>query len=308
MIYDLVIIGGGPAGLSAALTACYLRLKHIVLEAGQAGGALTHIYPWKEVDSYLGFHGMNGLEVADKMIEHVKKEGSQIKEKERVVNIKTSMKDRVFTVVTEKKSYKTKTILFAPGVSGTPRKLGIPGEENPNICYSIDEPKSYRGKRVLVIGGGDSALEIALVLEKNGAEVYLAHRRERFRAMEKTQEMVRRSRIKILFNTELKEVFGKESIEKVKVINNVTNEETMLKVDNVVICIGFVLDLDFIKRIGVRIEGNRIPVDEEMRTNIEGVYAAGDITGRLNRLPEAIGEGHFAVYSIFKYLKKPYWA
>jgi len=69
-----------------------------------------------------------------------------------------------------------------------------------------------------------------------------------------------------------------------------------------------VLDLDFIKRIGVRIEGNRIPVDEEMRTNIEGVYAAGDITGRLNRLPEAIGEGHFAVYSIFKYLKKPYWA
>jgi thioredoxin reductase (NADPH) len=185
-----------------------------------------------------------------------------------------------------------------------PRRLGVPGEDNPKVHYSIAEPREYKKKKVLVVGGGDTALECALVLNKAGAKVYLAHRKDQFRAMNKTQEEVKCSKINILFSTELKEIRGK----KAKLINNKTNEYSTLEIDNIVICIGSVFSLDFLKPLGVKTKGDCIPVDECMKTNVEGFYAAGDITGRLKRIPEAIGEGHLAIYSIFKYLKKPYWA
>ncbi len=308
MTYDLIIVGAGPAGLSAALTACYLKLKHLVLEVDQAGGILIRTYPWKEVCSFIGFYKMGGQEVAERMIEHVEKEGTVIKEGEGVTEIKKDKKKRTFTVKTDKKVYEAKTVLFTPGTAGTPRKLGIPGEDNPNVHYSIADPDEYRGKKVLVVGGGDTALECSLVLEKSGAKVYLAHRKDQFRAMDKIQEEVKRSKVEILFNTELKEIRGKGKIKKTKVINNKTNKESMLEIDNAIICIGSVFSLDFLKSLGVKTEGENIPVDDGMKTNVEGFYAAGDITGRLKRIPEAIGEGHLAVYSIFKYIRKPYWA
>ncbi|NYZ76933.1 FAD-dependent oxidoreductase [Candidatus Micrarchaeota archaeon] len=307
MIYDLIIVGAGPAGLSAALTACYLRLKHLVLEAGEAGGVPVHVYPWKEVDSFIGFFGVSGKGVAERMTSHARKEGAVIHEGERMTGIKRDGKKRTFKVRTDKGVYETKAVLFASGTSGTPRKLGIPGEDNPNIQYSIADPEHYRGKNVLIVGGGDTALESALVLDKANAKVYLAHRKGEFRAMNKTQEEIKRSSVEVLFDTEVKEIAGKEKIEKVKVMNNKTNKERILEVDNIVVCIGSVFSLDFLKSLGVKTEEDKILVDDEMRTNVEGFYAAGDVTGRLKRIPEAIGEGHLAVYSIFKWLKKPYW-
>jgi len=307
-IYDVIIVGAGPAGLSAALTACYLKLKHLVLEAGESGGALTHLYPWKEVDSFLGFYNMTGKEVAEKMVEHVKKEGSLIKEGEEVISITKNEKDHTFNVKTEKDIYKTKTVLFAGGTSGTPRRLEIPGEHNPCVHYCVREYEKYKGKKVLVVGGGDAALETALFLDKVGANVTLIHRKEEFRATLKNQEEIKKSKVNVILNTELKEIFGKENIEKVKLVNNKTNEEQFMHFDYVIICIGSVFSFDSIKDLGVKIEGEKIIVDDEMKTNVEGFYAAGDVTGRLKRIPEAIGEGHLAIYSIFKYLKKPYWA
>jgi len=308
MVYDLIIIGAGPAGLSAALTARYLRLKHLVLEAAEAGGVLVHVYPWKEVDSFIGFYEMDGQKVAERMVTHVKKEGAVIREEERVTGIKKDVKKKIFKVKTDKGVYETKTVLFASGTSGTPRKLEIPGEDNPNVHYSITDPEHYKGKKVLIVGGGDTALESALVLNKANAKVFLAHRKDEFRAMNKTQEEIKRSNIEVLFDTEVKEITGKEKIKKVKLVNNKTNKERILEVDNIVVCIGAVFSLDFLKSLGVKTEAEKIPVNEEMRTNVEGFYAAGDVTGRLKRIPEAIGEGHLAVYSIFKFLKKPYWA
>lgn len=308
MIYDLIRIGAGPAGLSAALTARYLRLNHLVLDADTAGGVLSHTYPWKEVDSFIGFYEETGQEVADLMVSHVKKEGAAIKECEEVKKITRDEKKKIFRVKTCKGFYETKTILIATGTAGTPRKLEIPGESNPNVLFSIAHPKNHKGKRVLVVGGGDTALESALVLKKAGADVYLAHRKDEFRAMEKTQEHVKKSKVKILLSTELKEIFGKKKIEKVRLLDNKTNKESFLKVDEIFVFIGSVFDMGFIKDLGIKIEGDKIPAHHDMATNVEGVFAAGDITGRLKRIPEAIGEGHLAVYSIYKYLKKPYWA
>lgn len=308
MVYDLVIIGAGPAGLSAALTASYLRLKHVVLEAGEAGGTLLHTYPWKEVSSFLGFFEMNGQEVAEKMVEHVKKEGSEIRERENVEEITKSGKTHTFKIKTDKKTYETKTVLLTIGTSGVPRTLGISGEGNKNVHYCVADPDDYRRKKVLVVGGGDTALETALSLCDAGAHVYLAHRKDQFRGMEKVQEKVKCSKVKILYNTELGGVKGKGKIKEVEFLNNKTNKTSSLKVDNVVICIGSVFGLDFIKKLGVKVKGETIPANGNMETNVEGFYVAGDVTGRLKRIPEAIGEGHMAVYSIFKYLRKPYWA
>lgn len=308
MVYDLIIVGGGPAGLSAVLTACYLKLKHLIIEACRAGGLLARNYPWKEVDSLIGFFEKSGKEVANFMVSHVKREGAKIKEGELVEEIKRDKAKKIFIVKTDKGVYKAKTILLTTGTMGVPRKLGIPGEDNTNVYYSIIDPKHHKGKKVLVVGGGDTALEGANTLSKAGAKIWLAHRRDKFRAMEKNQEELEKSKAKILFNTELKKIFGVRKIRKVTLLNNKTNKESSLDVDEVFIFIGSVFDVELFKGLGIRMKGDKVRVDDEMRTNVEGVFAAGDVTGRLKRIPEAIGEGHLAVYSIYKYIKHPYWA
>lgn len=302
MIYDLVIVGGGPAGLSAALTASYLKLNHVILEARLPGGTLVHNYPSKKVDSFLGLKGLTGKEVAERMTEHVESEGSKIKHNEEVKGIKK--RKNVFEIKTSKGSYESKTVLIAMGISGCPRKLGISGEANEKVHYSLKDPNEFKGKTCFVVGGGDSAVETAVMLDKVCKKVYLAHRKGKLRAMDKNQKAIKKSKVEILWNTELKKI----EKNKAEVINNKTNEKSEIKTDEIFIFCGSVLDIEFLKKIGLKMKGNHVVVDEGMMTNIEGLYSAGDITGKLKRIPEAIGEGHLAVYSIFKYLRKPYWA
>jgi len=309
MLYDLIIVGAGPAGLSASLTACYLHLKHIVLEATASGGALMQKYPAKKVDSFLGLKGLTGREVAGRIMEHVKSEGGIIIENEEVKEIIRDGESKIFQVVTGKNKYKAKTVLVAIGIIGCPRKLCIPGEDACEcLDYCLINPEDYRGKEVLVIGGGDSALEAAVMLDEACKKVYIAHRKDMFRATEKNQERLEKSGVQVLWNIELKQIFGMDKIEKVCLFNNKTNEESFLEVDNVLIFCGSILNIDFLKHLGLEIEKNRLKVKYDMSTDLEGLYAAGDITGRLRRIPEAIGQGHRAVYSIYKYLRKPYWA
>ncbi len=309
MLYDLIIVGAGPAGLSASLTACYLKLKHIVLEASIAGGALRRRYPYKKVDSVLGFKGAKGKEVAERFVGHVKSEGGLIIENEEVKDIKKDGGKKIFEVITGKSKYKTKTVLITIGITGCPRKLGIPGEDTSTcVDYCLINPTDYQGKKVLVIGGGDSALEAAVMLDGVCNKVYIAHRKDKFRATEKNQERLKESNIEVLWNTELKEIEETEDKKRVTLFNNKTNEETSLQVGHVFIFCGSALKVEFLKNLGLEIEKNRLKVKDDMSTEIEGLYAAGDITGRLRRIPQAIGEGHLAVYSIYKYLKKPYWA
>lgn len=309
MSYDLIIMGAGPAGLSAALTACYLKVKHVVLEATVAGGALIQKYPAKRVDSCLGFRGLTGKEIAQRWVEHVKLEGSTILENEEVKGLKRDEQNRIFTVRTGKNEYNGKTVLICIGIIGCPRKLSIPGEDACEcVDYCLVDPRDYNDREVLVIGGGDSALEVAIMLDEVCRKVYIAHRKDKFRATEKNQERLEKSKVDILWNTELTEISGVENIENVCLVNNKTNEESCLKVDNILIFCGSVLNVDFLRNLGLDCEKNRIKIKDDMSTEIGGLYAAGDITGTLRRIPEAIAQGHRAVYSIYKFLKKPYWA
>jgi thioredoxin reductase (NADPH) len=299
-MYDVIIVGAGPAGISAGLTACYFKLKALVLEATTVGGALTHAYPWKEPDSCLGMKGKSAGEIARLMINHVKAEGCHFRECEEVLEIKAG---KTIRVKTDKASYQSRTVVLAIGTVGTPRKLGIPGEDSPKVAYFVKDPRAFKGKRVLVVGGGDSAIQCALGLEENKAKVWIAHRRDEFRCMDDAKCKVKESGIKVLWNTELKQVKGS----KVSLQNNKTQALQEMGFDQIFIFAGSVMNTGFLGKIGVKLDGNKIVVDKDMKTNVKGVFAAGDITGGIKRIPQAIAQGETAVYSAYKFIKNPYW-
>ena len=302
--YELIIVGSGPAGLSAGLTASYFKLKTLILESGFAGGALTNQYPWKVVDNCIGFKDMKGAEIADQMVEHIKAEGVEIKENETVTDIKP--RGESITITTGKSEYSAKSVILTLGL-GVPRKLGIPGENLDGVIYSLPRPENYARKKALVTGGGDSAVESAMALQKAGADTTIIHRKDVFRASEENTRKINESGVTIKFNTEAKEILGEGKVERVKLINNQTNAEETGEVDLVLVSIGTIPNKEFLEKIGIELGEKGVKVDELFRTNIQGIFAAGDVVGTWKRIPKAIGEGGFAGINAFKYVKKPYW-
>ncbi len=302
--YDIIIVGAGPAGLSAAYTANFFKLKALVLEAKKAGGAPLLTYPWKHVD-YLGFDDCNGKEFAERLVSHVKKLGVEIKENEPVVGLK---KDEDFWVVeTTKNSYKAKVVIIAVGMVGTPRRLGVEGENLDGVHYFVEDPKMFSGKKVIVVGGGDSAAENAIALHDAGAIVTIIHRRDELRAMKKFQDAIKERGINILWNSVVVKINGQQRVESVVVKNNVDGSLTELKADEVFIFIGSVLNKEFFERLGLETEGNSVKVDSKLRTNLVGVYAAGDVTPGLKRISKAFYEGELAVYDSVRFLRTGKW-
>lgn len=301
MDYELVIVGAGPAGLSAALSAAYYKLKTVVFESASAGGSPINNYPWKKVDEFLGRRNALGNEVARSMVEHVLAEGASIRENEAVEDIKK--KDILLEVKTSKGNYTSKAVILAIGL-GVPRRLGTEGESLPGVIYSLSKPAEYKGRRVVVVGGGDTALENALALKENGAEVCLLHRGDTFRAKDTTAKKISEAGITCKMKTEVKKIDGSKTVEKV-----VLKDGRELQADCVLLSLGTVPNRDFLERIGVKLnDKNNVIVDQQMRTSIQGIFAAGDVTGRWIRIPNAIGEGGYAGLNAFKYIKNPYWA
>lgn len=306
--YDVIIVGAGPAGLSAALTISYFKLKFLVLEAGAAGGALMQNYPWKHVDSYLGFPNLDGRQAANLMVSHVRKEGVEIRENEPVQDIKRNRKNHdLLRLVTNKGEYLTRSVIISTGTIGTPRRLGIPGEELKGIKYAIEDPNLYSGRNVLVVGGGDSAVENSLNLLDRGARVTLVHRRNEFRACEEYKNRILKSPAQVIWNTELKGVLGNPRVEKATLMNKRTGEERLMPFSNIFIFIGYALETGWLKKIGLRMHGNCLRVNQGLMTNMKGVFAAGDIASDIKRIPQALAQGEKAAYSAYKYLKHPYW-
>jgi len=306
MEYDLIIVGAGPAGLSAALNAAYFKLRSVIIESGSAGGAIMMNYPWKVVDNCLGFKNMTGMRVTQKMVEHVKAEGLEIKENETVTDIRRE--GNIIKVITTLGEYSAKSVILAIGL-GVPRRLGICNENIEGAICTLSDPTKYKGKKATVVGGGDTAVESAIALQKNGAHTTIVHRRDAFRASEKNVSDLKSSGVKIIFNSEVKEIIGKDRVGKVKLINNQTNEESVVDTDVILFSLGTIPNTEFLKKIGINInEKNQIIVDGNQRTNIEGIFAAGDVVGKWLRIPEAVGEGAFAALNAYKYIKNPYWA
>lgn len=298
----MVIIGGGPVGLFGTFYAGLRDMKALLIDAqDELGGQLVSLYPEKIVYDVGGLAGIQAYELAQRLIEQAKMFGPDIRVNEWADMIeKTS--DNMWIVKTDKGSYKTKTIFIAAGIGKiVPSRLGAKGEieyENKGVYYTVRRKKDFEGKRILVVGGGDSAVDWALNLAPVAKSVTLIHRRDQFRAHERSvKELFRVANVYVWH--ELKEIKGDgNKVTQAIIFDNRTKEEKVLNVDSVIISIGYKGDLGNIPKWGVNMKGRDIVVNGKMETNLPGVYAGGDIV-QLEGSPKlaliAVGFAHAVI-------------
>lgn len=314
MVYDVVVVGGGPAGLTAGIYARTRSLSTLILEAQAMGGQLAWLYPTKSVYDYPSYIAIEGGELGDLLTMHARESGAEMVSGE-VMDLKRE--SQVFRMTTrEGQTYEARAVILAMGMGlFEPKRLDIPGEvelEGKGVTYQVRDRREFRGQRVLIVGGGDSALEYALEIVASAKEVTLVHRRGEFRAMEKNVEAVRKVPVKVMFNAELTSIEGDRRVERAVVYDNRTLKKTVLEIDSVLINIGFEPKTTPLPKWGIALEGERlIKVKADMSTSVPGVYACGDIVsypGKDKRIVTACGEAVTAVMSVYKYLRSPYWA
>jgi thioredoxin reductase (NADPH) len=300
---DLVIVGGGPAGLTAAIYAVRSGLNTAVVERDTLGGqvATTPL-----VENYPGFTQVGGKALVDLLVSHAL-EYVTIFQGEEVLDIQT---EEGLTVLTSRRRFKTKAVLLATGA--THKHLGVPGESRfsgrgVTYCSTCDGPL-FKGKRVIMVGGGNSAVTEALYLHNIGAHVTVVHRRDTFRAQEHLTKYLFSANIPVLWNTEVKEIRGEEKVREVILYNHVTEESKTMPIDGVFIAIGYIPAVGLAKKLGVELtEDGFIKRDEHHRTNLPGVYSAGDVEGGYKQIVTAVGQGAEAALSIYEDLMNPYW-
>ena len=304
--WELIIIGAGAAGLAAGIYGVRSGLKTLILEEKMAGGTAADA---PLIENYPGFQSINGRELAQKMVTHCRSVGLEIHELEKVVSL--DLKGEKKIVETDKATYETKTVVIASGTRY--RELGIPGEKEfrgrgVSYCGVCDGPL-FKNKRVLVVGGGNSAAITALYIAELASEVKLSHRRGVLRAEEALVKALKnKNNVEILWNTEVKEIEGEQVVSKVILFNNKTEETKELKLDGVFIQVGEAPNSRLAKKAGVNVgEKGYIAVDMRQHTNIAGVYAAGDVTNHpIKQIGTAVGQGITAALEAYGYIRRPY--
>lgn len=280
-VFDITIIGAGPTGQFGSFYAGLRGLKTKVVDVlSEMGGQLTALYPEKFVYDVAGHPKILAKDLAKNLSTQAQLFKQSICLGEKVTQMER-MEDGIWKISTDVKAeHYTKTVLLALGAGAcVPKKLDVeyPVElENKNIFYAVKNKEQFRGKNVLIIGGGDSAVDWANEFSQF-AKVTLIHRRDGFRAVQTSVEEMKRSNVDIKVFYELKQVLGDGKVEGAIIFDNRSGKEETLKVDAILINIGFVINLDFLKSWGLSMEGNAIAVNEKMETNLPGVYAAGDI-------------------------------
>ena len=300
---DLLIVGGGPAGLTSGIYAVRSGMRTAIVERDALGGqvATTPI-----VENYPGFTSVGGKSLVDIMVSHAL-QYVQIFQGEAVVDIQPGPP---FSVKTNRRQFNTKTILLATGA--THRHLNIPGEtrlsgRGVSYCSTCDGPL-FKGKKVVMVGGGNSAVTEALHLFHMGIDVTLIHRRDKLRAQDFLAQQLIDNDIPVLWNTEVKEIRGEERVNGLLLINNKTGEATEFKTDGVFIAIGYTPAVELAQQIGVEITADGyIKQDGKHRTTVPGVYSAGDVEGGYKQIVTASGQGAEAAMTIFEDLINPYW-
>ena len=301
--YDVAIVGGGPAGLSAAIYAARGGLKTVIFEKTLIGGQITVT---AEVENYPGFEeSVSGFDIAEKMQKQAEKFDAEIKiEKVKAIGLEGLCK----IVETNKATYRVKSVIIATGAH--PRKLAVPGEEKytgrgVSYCATCDGAL-YRDKVVAVVGGGDSAVEEAMFLTKFASKVYIIHRRDQLRAVKILQERVfANEKIEIIWDSVVQEIQGGDFVEKLILYNKKTKETSELPLDGVFIFVGIIPSSELVESRVDFDEQNFIKTDETMHTEIPGVYAAGDVTHKvLRQIVTAGSDGATAAFSAEKWIEE----
>ncbi len=299
--YDIAIIGAGAAGYAAAIYAGRSGVKAAVFDKGMGGGLATEA---DDIENYPGFKKIKGPELMERMKEHA----SQYAEMKFLEEVKEIVKmNNGFELKTSNRSYRVGAIIIATGTEH--RKLNVKGEKElqgrgVSYCATCDGP-FFVGKKVAVIGGGNTAISEAIYLKDIGCDVTVIHRRDELRAEKVLEEEAKSKGVKFIWNSVVEEIIGNDMVSGVKIKNVKTGEMKELEFNAVFVSIGEEPNNEIAKKIGIELdEHGYIKVDRMQRTNVRGIYAAGDITGGIRQLVTACGEGATAALAALEVIGK----
>jgi thioredoxin reductase (NADPH) len=305
--WDVIIIGAGSAGLSAGIYTVRSGLKTLVLDEKLPGGTISDA---SLVVNYPGFAEISGGDLAEKMTNHCKKIGAVIHELEPVTELELAGEKKI--VKTSNASYEASVVIFSTGSHY--KEVGVKGEKEfrgrgVSYCGVCDGP-FFKGKKVLVVGGGNSACITTLYLSGLAGQVTVIHRREAFRAEASlVADIAAKGNVTILWNTEIQEIKGDKQVKTVTVIDNMTKQTKELAVDAVFVQVGEAPNSQIAKDSGVETdEHDYIKIDIHQRTNLPGVFAAGDVTNHpIKQVGTAVGQGITAALEAYSYVRRPYY-
>jgi len=300
--YDVIIIGAGPAGMSAAIYAARGNMSTLVLDGEGCGGQMNFT---EAIENYPGYSSILGTELSREMFEHSVKFGAEYEES----NVKEVCDEGLLKkVVCSRSEYLAKAVIIASGARH--RALGVPGEKEfggRGVSYcAICDGAFYEGKEVAVIGGGNSAVEEALFLTHFASKVTIIHRRGELRAEKVLQaRALKNEKINIIWNSVVKEIYGSKFVEGLYVENTETKEQTQIPVNGAFIYVGMDPSSAFVKNLGITDESGYIVTDEKMRTKKEGVFAAGDVRQKvLRQVVTAANDGCIAAQEAQHYIEQ----
>jgi thioredoxin reductase (NADPH) len=301
-IYDVVVVGSGPAGLTAAVYGKRAELKMIIIEKEMAsGGQILNTY---EVDNYPGLPGINGYDLGMKFREHAEKLGAEFSNDE-ILRIEAG--EGQFTVVGEERTYVTRSVIIATGAQH--RKLSVIGEDEltgmgVSYCATCDGA-FFRNKVAAVVGGGDVAIEDAIFLARMCKKVYLIHRRNQLRGAKTLQtQLFNQENVEIIWDTVVEEIEGGDQVESLTLKNADTEESRKLAVDGVFIAVGINPQSEAFNNL-VEMDHGYIKAGEDCETNIPGIFAVGDVrTKQLRQISTAVSDGANAITSVERYLTR----
>ena len=297
--YDIIIIGAGPGGLTAGIYAGRQGTKNLIIDRDLAGGIGREV---PEMENYPGFDKISGLELIEKMKAQAIK-NTELHEMEEVTEISKNDTEYRFTVKTTKDTYQSKTIILATGSSH--RHLEAKGEDEfkgkgVSYCATCDG-FFFAGRDIIMVGGGNSALQEALYLKNLGANVTIVHRRDEFRAQKHLQNQIKEKEIPTILNATVEEIKGDMLVESVVLKNTKTGELTEIPTNGVFISVGYIPHTELAQQLGVELdESGHIIIDKEQKTNVSYVYAIGDVCIGLKQWVVACGEGAVAATSAFE--------
>ncbi len=308
-VKDITIIGAGPTGLFAAFYAGMRGASHCLIDnLDQVGGQLTALYPEKYIFDVAGFPKILSKDLVKGMAEQGLQWKAPVHLGEKVIGLRTAQDNGkpLFTVVTDKDEYPGRTILIAGGIGAfTPRNLPLKDADQwlgKGLYDRVLNPKEFTRKRVLIVGGGDSAFDWAVNLQGIAKSILMIHRRDGFRAHQATVDqghaLCAAGKMELRTFWEVKAIQGGERIERVTIFNSKTKEEETVAMDSVIPQLGFVSSLGVIAEWGLEIEKGDIKVSQTMETNLPGIFAAGDITtypGKLKLIATGVAEACIAV-------------
>ena len=302
-IYDVVIIGAGPAGMTAAVYTSRANLSTLMLERGMPGGQMANT---EEVENYPGFETILGPELSTKMFEHAKKFGAEY----AYGDVKEIIDGEEYkTIIAGSKEYKARSIIISSGAEY--KKIGVPGEKElggRGVSYcAVCDGAFFKGKELFVIGGGDSAVEEGVYLTRFASKVTIVHRRDELRAQKILQERAfANEKVDFIWNTTLKQINEKDGkVGSVTLVSTVDGTETEHPADGVFVYIGMLPLTKPFENLGITNETGYIETNDRMETKVAGIFAAGDVREKtLRQIVTATGDGSIAAQSVQHYVEE----